>query len=70
MSPRASIAKRRVKGGWGCIVRFRLGGRETQPRHAGSFRTRKAEARAAGSDHRTRQRRSGIHRDTLGVRAR
>lgn len=48
MSPSVSITRRTTKAGQSrYIVRFRLGGRETQPVHAGSFKTRKeAEARA------------------------
>jgi integrase len=47
MSPSVSITRRSTRSGHRYVVRFRLGGRETQPVHAGSFKTRKeAEARA------------------------
>lgn len=47
ISPSVSITRRQTRSGARYVVRFRLGGRETQPIHAGSFRTRKeAEARA------------------------
>lgn len=46
-SPSVYITRRQTKSGSRYVVRFRLGGRETQPLHAGSFKTRKeAEARA------------------------
>lgn len=47
MSPSVNITRRTRKSGVRYVVRFRLGGAESQPQHAGSFKTlREAETRA------------------------
>lgn len=47
MSPSVSITRRLRRSGIRYVVRYRLGGAETQPIHAGSFKTRRdAETRA------------------------